>query len=656
MSDRHDSDGGDQVVLPFAPRVSVPDLDMPEPGPDSTFDSPPVPPLPGGQADEPVPQVPGPGEMTAPLHLVMPTLPELDREDSTEGAYVGPAPENPDEPGAQHVVGTAMSLATALGVAAASGLWHRARQRKAHADTARAQADKAAAQAAKTGGSTTSSKTTTSKTTGGSGGGGIGGGRRGSSSGGGTGKGSTGSGTKGSGPSGGGAGRGGGRGGSSAPGGKGTTGGGRGAGAKGPAGAKGADGKGTKGGDGKGTDGKSGDAKGTKGTKGTDPKGAKTADTKPNARPDASPRTGGTKTGDGSGGAADPKRTDSRGAKADPKDAGTGGKATDTPEPTSRPTGPTEPTDPSTTTARPTEPTEPTGSAGPTTPPPGPTGPYPAPPPRTTPGPVPGPAPTAGPTTAPEPTAPRVPPRPDPDATADRAPASEPTGRQTGPERPIPGPDWTPPGFVPMRPPPAVTEPMRTTAEVLPHEATREEPWDAESWEAPETTRPGGSDGRPALPAGGSASSPDAGAKGETVTAMSMPAMGKPNTQYADAELTVYDVIEADADMAEEITAGVDEARGAAEGCDRLFRKLEELHAQVMELRVPGVLEGLVVLLMDKTATVKARAGAIAEQLPAASEAIATAGANAEARHRPLADAVADAGHTRPAERDYHNE
>jgi len=60
--------------------------------------------------------------------------------------------------------------------------------------------------------------------------------------------------------------------------------------------------------------------------------------------------------------------------------------------------------------------------------------------------------------------------------------------------------------------------------------------------------------------------------------------------------------------------------------------------------------------LIDKTLTVKARAEAIAANLPAAAEAISIAGSNAEARHRPLADAVRDAGHTRPAERDYHNE
>lgn len=141
--------------------------------------------------------------------------------------------------------------------------------------------------------------------------------------------------------------------------------------------------------------------------------------------------------------------------------------------------------------------------------------------------------------------------------------------------------------------------------------------------------------------------------EGETVTVMPM---GRPNTQYTDAELTIYDVIDADADMAGEIIDGVTEATRSAEACDRLFSKLEVLHAEIVDLKVPGVLEGMVVSLMDKVITVKARAQAIAEKLPAAAESISTAGTNAATRHQGLADAVRDAGHARPAERDYHNE
>lgn len=135
-----------------------------------------------------------------------------------------------------------------------------------------------------------------------------------------------------------------------------------------------------------------------------------------------------------------------------------------------------------------------------------------------------------------------------------------------------------------------------------------------------------------------------------------LPAPRAGGTQYADADLTVYDVIEADADMAGQITEGVDEARRTAEGCERLLTRLEALRAEVIDLKVPGVLEGMFLRLIDKTLSVKAKAEAIAENLPLASEAIAIAGSNAEVRHKPLADAVRDAGHIRPAERDYHDE
>jgi len=135
---------------------------------------------------------------------------------------------------------------------------------------------------------------------------------------------------------------------------------------------------------------------------------------------------------------------------------------------------------------------------------------------------------------------------------------------------------------------------------------------------------------------------------------VSMPAIR--TTQYGDADLTIYDVIEADADMAEEITEGVDEARATADGCEQMLTKLEAVYAEVSDLKVPGVLLGMMALLMDKTLTVKSKAETIAANLPAAAEAISVAGTNAAARHKSLADAVRDAGHTRPAEREYHDE
>ncbi|MET9847896.1 hypothetical protein [Streptomyces ossamyceticus] len=162
-----------------------------------------------------------------------------------------------------------------------------------------------------------------------------------------------------------------------------------------------------------------------------------------------------------------------------------------------------------------------------------------------------------------------------------------------------------------------------------------------------EGRRPSGRTARAGLPAGTS--------RGGTVVTVPVPAKA-PNTQYADSELTIFDVIESDADMAEEIMAGVDEARAAAEGCDKMMTKLEALHQKIVDLKVPGVLEGWVLILAEKAVSVKAKAEALAEKLPAASEAIRTAGENAERRHKPLADAVRDAGHTAPAERDYHVE
>jgi uncharacterized coiled-coil DUF342 family protein len=127
-------------------------------------------------------------------------------------------------------------------------------------------------------------------------------------------------------------------------------------------------------------------------------------------------------------------------------------------------------------------------------------------------------------------------------------------------------------------------------------------------------------------------------------------------TQYTDSELTIHDVIDADADMAEEILAGADRARDVAEKCGEMTNRLEALYSKIQELKVPGVLAGMVVLLMEKADEVRDRANAVATTLPRASEAIGQAGMNAEARHRPLADAVKDAGHTAPAERDYHKE
>jgi hypothetical protein len=128
------------------------------------------------------------------------------------------------------------------------------------------------------------------------------------------------------------------------------------------------------------------------------------------------------------------------------------------------------------------------------------------------------------------------------------------------------------------------------------------------------------------------------------------------STQYTDSDLTVYDVIDSDADMAEEILAGADHARAVAEKCEDMTGHLESLHAKILDLKVPGVLAGMVARLMEKAETVKNRAEAVAEALPRASEAIATAGQKAAAEDKHVADAVKDAGHVAPAEREYHEE
>jgi len=128
-------------------------------------------------------------------------------------------------------------------------------------------------------------------------------------------------------------------------------------------------------------------------------------------------------------------------------------------------------------------------------------------------------------------------------------------------------------------------------------------------------------------------------------------------TQYDDdAELTVDDVVEADVDIAKEIVAGVQDAQAVGHGCDALFRRLEELQATSHDLKVPGVLQQMLVALQERTSSLKASADALAEALPTAANAVLHAGETAATRHKPLADATKDAGHRRPAEADYNKE
>ncbi|RVX39124.1 hypothetical protein EDD27_1467 [Nonomuraea polychroma] len=237
-----------------------------------------------------------------------------------------------------------------------------------------------------------------------------------------------------------------------------------------------------------------------------------------------------------------------------------------------------------------------------------------------------------------------------------------------------------PPGFGWMRPPPGADRSTRVTTERVDQPVRRKyEPDPAPSTpavagatrlalpvppaaDAPEFRRPAGpapaSDDSPAATPAASAPTVPTPTNGAQMNPLvpAPRATTATGTQYRDADLTIYDVIEADADAAEEITEGVYEAQATAHGCERLMTKLEDLHASIVELKVPGVLEGMLLRLIEKTGTVKAKAEAIAANLPAASEAIAIAGTNAAARHKGLADAVRDAGHIRPAEREYHQE
>lgn len=126
--------------------------------------------------------------------------------------------------------------------------------------------------------------------------------------------------------------------------------------------------------------------------------------------------------------------------------------------------------------------------------------------------------------------------------------------------------------------------------------------------------------------------------------------------QFRDAELTIRDVVEAGEETAEEILAGADTAKRSAAMCEMLAARLEALYAELCELEVPGILIPNVAVLLDKAQDVRGKALAIAEGLPLASEAMRVASANAAVRHQPTADMTRDMGHIKPAERPYHEE
>ncbi|MFD8463299.1 hypothetical protein [Streptomyces antimycoticus] len=127
-------------------------------------------------------------------------------------------------------------------------------------------------------------------------------------------------------------------------------------------------------------------------------------------------------------------------------------------------------------------------------------------------------------------------------------------------------------------------------------------------------------------------------------------------TQFTDAELTVYDVIDSDEDMAEEILAGAEHAKAVADRCEDLASALESLRAELIDKKVPGVLIGWTAKLIERAQVVQGKAEGLAAALPRASEAITSAGQRAAEADKHRADAVKDAGHVAPAEREYHQE
>lgn len=131
-------------------------------------------------------------------------------------------------------------------------------------------------------------------------------------------------------------------------------------------------------------------------------------------------------------------------------------------------------------------------------------------------------------------------------------------------------------------------------------------------------------------------------------------AMSAPRYDSGASELTIYDLLDADEDAAEEIVARVDTAREDARAARALVGHMEDLKATCVRLKIPGALYRYACRLQEKAGALAADADALAKALPAASEAISAAGKNAAARHKPLADTVRDHGHAAPAETEYH--
>lgn len=256
-----------------------------------------------------------------------------------------------------------------------------------------------------------------------------------------------------------------------------------------------------------------------------------------------------------------------------------------------------------------------------------------------------------------------------------------------------PGPDGGPwIGYGPLTPPPAMTDPYAVTFERIDVQEQEDEPVLAELVVADGDTPPAdappgqtweplrGVDGGWVLVDVAELVEPDPGpipipaARTEAATskeaasvtnrppaqatpsalAQGVAAMPGPSYDGGASELTIYDLIDADEDAAEEIVARVDTARADARAARALVGHMEALKDTIVRLKIPGALYRYACRLQEKAAALASDADALAKALPAASEAISKAGRNAAARHKPLADTTRDHGHAAPAEADYH--
>lgn len=127
-------------------------------------------------------------------------------------------------------------------------------------------------------------------------------------------------------------------------------------------------------------------------------------------------------------------------------------------------------------------------------------------------------------------------------------------------------------------------------------------------------------------------------------------------TQFADdTDLNLADLVDADEEMSEQILSGVDHMQLVASKCEGLRSGLESLYATLLAKKVPGVLASWCIRLMERAASVQDHAEALRGSLPRASEAILAARDSAVAADQLRADRVREAGHTAPAEREYHD-